>query len=255
MGHDPDDNGLPPVDMDIPDDARELDREVQAYHRELRWHRRRERWRAALSAVRRFGVTAPLMGGALLIAAASAAVLVLTTRPGAQSPQQSFQQPPAEQSQSVGAGQIGGPLPDVRVTLGTTSRSLRELSPAVLALVPGDCRCAAALQDLTRQARTYGVPIYLVESGQAAPERDRLVDRIGESGQRPVVVDERQGALARAYGVSGLTTILVDREGRVSTVLHAAEDGTDWSSQLEPLRGSWQQSGDNAPAPHSGGAR
>ena len=45
LGGDPgrDDFGLPPTDIQIPDDARELDRDVQAYYRELRslrWRRR-----------------------------------------------------------------------------------------------------------------------------------------------------------------------------------------------------------------------
>ena len=35
----------PPLDIQIPDDARELDREVLAYHRELRAKRRRNRLR------------------------------------------------------------------------------------------------------------------------------------------------------------------------------------------------------------------
>ena len=39
-----DEGGLPPVDVDIPDDARELDREVLAYQREQRALRRRARW-------------------------------------------------------------------------------------------------------------------------------------------------------------------------------------------------------------------
>lgn len=244
MGHDPDDNGLPPVDADIPDDARELDREIEAYHRELRWRRRRERWRAALRAVQRLGVTAPLMGGALIVAAASVALLVLTTRPGAQSAQQS----PADQPGSADAGRIGGPLPDVPASVGDTSRSLRELRPAVLALVPRGCGCEPAARELVGHAHTNGIPVYLVQSGQGAPERDALAHRLGKAGQRPVIVREPRGTLARAYGVSGLTTVLVDRRGKVSTVLHAAENGTDWESQLESLRGSWSQPRDSAPA-------
>ena len=35
----------PPLDIQIPDDARELDRDVLAYHRELRAQRRRKRLR------------------------------------------------------------------------------------------------------------------------------------------------------------------------------------------------------------------
>src|ERR1700733_12266153 len=44
-GPDRDDAGLPPVDVEIPDDARELDRDVQAYRREQRAERRRRRSR------------------------------------------------------------------------------------------------------------------------------------------------------------------------------------------------------------------
>src|SRR5215470_5493398 len=42
-GGDPgrDDYGLPPVDIEVPNDARELDRDVHAYYRELRSLRRR----------------------------------------------------------------------------------------------------------------------------------------------------------------------------------------------------------------------
>ena len=48
VGGDPgrDDYGLPPIDVVIPDDARELDRDVQAYQRELRAQRRRQRARS-----------------------------------------------------------------------------------------------------------------------------------------------------------------------------------------------------------------
>ena len=38
-----DDFPLPPVDIEIPDDARDLARDVQAYHRERRAARRRRR--------------------------------------------------------------------------------------------------------------------------------------------------------------------------------------------------------------------
>src|SRR5258708_5879402 len=66
QGHD--DYGLPPVDIEIPDDARELYRDVQAYHRELPALRRQERsirWRAPF---RRSGVAIPLLAGCLIAA-------------------------------------------------------------------------------------------------------------------------------------------------------------------------------------------
>ena len=43
----------PPLDIQIPDDARELDREVLAYHRELRAKRRRNRLRRLAATLRR----------------------------------------------------------------------------------------------------------------------------------------------------------------------------------------------------------
>jgi hypothetical protein len=43
-----DDSGLPPANVEIPDDARELERDVIAYRRELRSRRRRELFRRVL---------------------------------------------------------------------------------------------------------------------------------------------------------------------------------------------------------------
>ena len=74
-GHD--DYGLPRVDIQIPDDARELDRDVQAYHRELRALRRHERslrWRTPL---RRSGMTVPLIAGCLVLAMVAGMVLTM----------------------------------------------------------------------------------------------------------------------------------------------------------------------------------
>ena len=74
-GHD--DYGLPRVDIQIPDDARELDRDVQAYHRELRALRRHERsmrWRAPL---RRSGMIVPLIAGCLVLAMVAGMVLTM----------------------------------------------------------------------------------------------------------------------------------------------------------------------------------
>ena len=72
-----DDYGLPRVDIEIPDDARELDRDVQAYHRELRALRRIERsnrWRAPL---RKSGMLVPLIAGCLVLAMIGGMVLTM----------------------------------------------------------------------------------------------------------------------------------------------------------------------------------
>ena len=74
-----DDFGLPPVDIEIPDDARELDRDVQAYHREqraLRRHLRRRRLRGPLSSE---GMVMPLLAGCLVFALIAAVLLTVFT--------------------------------------------------------------------------------------------------------------------------------------------------------------------------------
>ena len=50
-----DDGNLPPVNIVIPDDARELDRDVLAYRRELRAKRRRQRLMRLLRPFRTLG--------------------------------------------------------------------------------------------------------------------------------------------------------------------------------------------------------
>jgi hypothetical protein len=72
-----DDFGLPPVDIEIPDDARELDREVQAYHRELRAERRRMRARRLGGPLTRDGMVLPLLAGCLVLALVSGTLLTL----------------------------------------------------------------------------------------------------------------------------------------------------------------------------------
>jgi len=74
---DRDDFGLPPVDVEIPDDARELDRDVQAYHRELRAQRRRLRVRRLHGPLTRDGMVLPLLAGCLVLALISGTLLTL----------------------------------------------------------------------------------------------------------------------------------------------------------------------------------
>src|SRR5499427_11104600 len=69
IGGDPgrDDFGLPPIDIEIPDDARELERDVQAYHRELRAQRWRRRTHRLALPLTRDGLVLPLLAGCLAL--------------------------------------------------------------------------------------------------------------------------------------------------------------------------------------------
>ena len=80
-GGDPgrDDYGLPPVDIEVPDDARELTRDVQAYHRELRSLRRQRLARRLYGPLTRDGMVLPLLAGCLALTLVAATLLTVFT--------------------------------------------------------------------------------------------------------------------------------------------------------------------------------
>jgi hypothetical protein len=80
-GGDPerDDYGLPPVDIEIPDDARELDRDIQAYHRERRAQRRHRLARRLGGPLTRDGMVLPLLASCLALTLLAGTLLTMFT--------------------------------------------------------------------------------------------------------------------------------------------------------------------------------
>jgi hypothetical protein len=79
----------PPLDIQIPDDARELDRDVLAYHRELRAQRRRKRLRRLAGPFAPFathGSVMPLLASILAVCLVAGAMLSVATFSPATSP-------------------------------------------------------------------------------------------------------------------------------------------------------------------------
>jgi hypothetical protein len=72
-----DDTGLPPVDIEIPDDARDLDRDVQAYYRELRAQRRGQRRRRLAGPLARDGIVLPLLACCMVLALITGTLLTV----------------------------------------------------------------------------------------------------------------------------------------------------------------------------------
>ena len=68
----------PPLDIQIPDDARELDREVLAYHRELRAKRRRDRLRRLAGPLAGRATVMPLLASILAVCLVAGAMLSLS---------------------------------------------------------------------------------------------------------------------------------------------------------------------------------
>jgi peroxiredoxin len=78
--------------------------------------------------------------------------------------------------------------------------------------------CAEEMKDiepLYRRYRDKGLVVVAVNVRQDPETASRFIERLGLSYQ---VVLDREGAVARRYGVIGLpTTFFVDREGRLAT--------------------------------------
>jgi hypothetical protein len=210
---DRDDFGLPPVDIEIPDDARELDRDVQAYHRELRALRRRRRLGRLHAPLTRDGLVLPLLAGCLAMVLISGVLLTLF------SAGQSGAPPSARPAQNASIGPPASQLPDAAVTVATAGGpvQLRSLFSTVLALVPPGCRCRAALRELGQQATAAGVSVYLVGSGGDMTQVRRLAASAPQPGLQ--VADDRGNVLARTYHARGLTAVLVRADDSVETTV------------------------------------
>jgi hypothetical protein len=105
----------PPLDVQIPDDARELDRDVLAYHRELRARRRRHRLRRVTSPFAGQGTILPLLASILAVCLVAGAMLSVATFSPASKP--------AHRPHPTAAASSPAPTPP------RTSPSVRPSSP------------------------------------------------------------------------------------------------------------------------------
>jgi hypothetical protein len=209
-----DEYGLPPVDVQIPDDARDLDRDVQAYHRELKALRRRTRVRRITRPLGRRGMLIPLIAGCVAITLLSGTLLTLIAGHQVTPPRTRV---PATASPSSSPAILDGEeLPDAQVLVDGKLVKLRDLIPAVLAWVPQPCTCVTALEQLTKRAAQAHVEVYLVSTGQGVTGVSVLAKQVGQPSSR--VVNDTTNALGVAYKPTGLTAILADSDGKVGVV-------------------------------------
>ena len=208
-GPEKDETGLPPVDIEIPDDARELDRDVQAYHRELRARRRDLRSMRVHGTLSRDSMVMPLLICCLIFAIISGTLLSLFTATS------------IDQNGLAGSGSAARPAPGLLATatvdVAGKARTVSSLHPAILLVVPAagcPAGCTSTISKLASLARTRHVPAYLVAASSAGAQSARLASQVGP-GVR--TASDTSGVLDGArYNHSGLTAILVSPAGRVS---------------------------------------
>jgi len=212
-GPDRDDFGLPPVDVQIPDDARELEREVQAYRRELRALRRRRRLQRLWAPLARHGLVMPVIAASLALTLLAGTLLTLFT-----AGQAAFAPAGLGRRQAAsGTGHVGQPLPAANVLLNGVGTPLNGFTASVLAVVPPHCSCTAALRQLAAQAAAVQARIILV--GEHGAQVAGLTRESGLRAARPA--QDPGGVLVTAYHLTGLTAILVRPDGLVAAIIPA----------------------------------
>lgn len=215
-----DEYGLPPVDIEIPDDARDLDRDVQAYHRELRARRRRARLTRLTGPLVRRGMVVPLVAICLALTLLSGTLLTVVA--GRQNSSAPAAAPSAARGTTRGNTAGAKPLPNATVTLDGKQEPLRKLVPGVLAWVPQECTtCLSALKNLLRQAMRAHVPMYLVGTAGATLDLPAMARQLGQHVTH--VVNDPTDALALAYSPMGLTAIMARPDGTVRTVIRGLQ--------------------------------
>jgi hypothetical protein len=212
-----DDGNPPPVNIVIPDDARDLDRDVLAYHREQRAWRRRQRLLRLLGPLRsrESGGQAAILPLAAtcvalsMLAAAMLSVVAISpaSAPTLTGPPQSSAGPPQSSAGPHGQQPALTSLPTGTVQLDGRAEPVRSLASSALALVPAGCNCGPALSRLAGQAAAAHVGLYFVGAGAAIPQLASLTARYG--GGTAKAVYDTGDVLAAAYHPDGLTVLLV----------------------------------------------
>lgn len=201
-----DDGSLPPVNIVIPDDARELDRDVLAYRRELRAQRRRQRLMRLFRpfARRELGGHAailPLVATCVALSMLAGAMLSVVTISPASAP--TLNRPPVASAEPADLTS----LPSGTVQLEGRAVPVRSLVSSALALVSADCGCGPALRRLARQAAAAHVGLYFAGSGAAIPQLATLTAQYG-AGAAAAVYDTGN-VLGARYHPAGVTVLLV----------------------------------------------
>ena len=232
---DSDDYGLPKVDIVVPDDARELARDVIAYRRELRQQRRRERWRRLARPFTRYGIGAPLIASAVVIALISGLLMtVVSPRPSSRTVQV---QPPV--APTYRPGQKHGPLPVGDITVDGKLTPVRDLvdRAGVIVIVPRACGCGGAVSSLAQQAVNQRLQVWLVADGRSgtdAADVRTLAAAVPHGGA--IAAEDPDRLLSSTYQAQGLTAVLIRPDRIVRDILRGVRAGRDYAADLQPLQ-------------------
>jgi hypothetical protein len=226
-----DDGSPPPTNIEVPDDARDLARDVIAYHRELRAKRRRERIARVLRPLARAGFFRhgnyfPLIATCVALSMIVGVMLsVMTVRPASNPVTDTT--PPAATS-----------LPRDTVKLDGELVPVRSLTRSVLVLIPAACGCGPVLSGIAKQAASARVAIYFVYAAGSAAGAARMAALTTDYGDDVArTLYDISGSLFVQYAPTSPVALLVARDGTVD-VQRTFRPGFDLSPALRPLEGT-----------------
>jgi hypothetical protein len=211
-------------DTVVPDDISDLAGDIAAYHREQRAQRRREF--ILRHATSRGGRPVLLVLAALAVVAVFAAFLTVF------SPTTSRPTPPA--TPSAAPGHQGGLLPSVSLQDLSGKQVPRSvLKPSVIALIPAGYGKVDLLGSLATAASSAKVRLVVVAPTPPNGSAIALDGQI-DSGTTHVYYD-LTGQLATGVKATGVTVVLVNRDGTIFRILRAVDAGPDGTSKVGPL--------------------
>jgi hypothetical protein len=224
-----DDTGLPPVDIEIPDDARDLDRDVQAYRRELRALRRTERRGRLHRSMGKDGVVLPLLACCLILALITGTLLTVFTATSNQSLTGLPGSPSTASTKSGPKLVPSQPLPDATLAVGGSALETQQLDEAMVVLVPANCRCTATFNLLAQVATKAHVPDYVIYTPATEPEVNLLDNQLTPKLRGAVQLASATGnALSSAQAQAGIAP------NQLSAMLVGPDSLVTWVSQLSP---------------------
>src|SRR4051794_2729326 len=128
-------------------------------------------------------------------------------------------------------GEVDGLLPDLTLrTVTGQPRSLREMRPALLALLPPQCSCASLVESLAGQAETVGASLVAIAPAAVDADVAALPGRI-HSGRVSAYFDPVH-ALSDIYSAIGVTLLVVSPDATVSHILRNVQPGVHLEAQL-----------------------
>jgi hypothetical protein len=225
----------------VPDDARELARDIAAWRREERWKRRRRVFERVLgggAASARGGRTtssralsAPIIITLMIAAALLGATLIFPGRTPERPPTAPV--PLVLAAPTAAVGTVGGLVPDDALVGQTGTTTARALRPALLAVTQTECACAAALNHLAEQAADNGLTIYLIGSKARQSELNALADNTSAAVR---VMLDQDSAITTTFAKGVLTVVAVHADGVIEQIVDNFTRSTTLDTVLPELK-------------------